>query len=55
MGIMINVLIGFQLSHCPHIWMYHDYTANTNINKSMKRALKFLYKNSCVSFLGRQI
>ena len=39
-----------QFSYCPLVWMFHDRTLDTKINKVHERALRIMYANYEFSF-----
>ena len=39
-----------HFSYCPLIWMFHDRTKNSRINKIHERALRIVYRNTESSF-----
>ena len=48
--ILLTVIVMSNLSYCPLIWMFCSKSANKEINRTNKRALKVLYEDYDSSF-----
>ena len=48
--IVMKTFIISQFNYCPLIWMFHNRTLNTKINKLHERALRLVYKNDYLTF-----
>ena len=48
--LLMKTFIESQFSYCPLIWMFHDRTMNSKINKLQERALRIVYQDYVSSF-----
>ena len=48
--ILLTSIVMLNLSYCPLIWMFCSKSANKEINRTIKRALKLLYEDYDSSF-----
>ena len=48
--IIMKAFIESQFGYCPLIWMFHNRTLNTRINKIQERALRLVYKDNTSTF-----
>ena len=44
--LLMDAFIKSQFNYCPLVWMFHDRTINSNVNKIRERALQILCKDS---------
>ena len=47
---IMKAFLESQFGYCPLVWMFHNRTLNTRINRLHERALRITYKNSKLSF-----
>ena len=50
MKLLMNAFITSQFNYCPLVWMFHNRTLNSKINKLHERALRLVYNNDDLSF-----
>ena len=48
--IIMNAFISSQFNYCPLLWMCHNRSLNTQINKIHHRALSIVYRDNTSSF-----
>ena len=48
--LIMKTFIESQFNYCPLIWMFHNRTLNTKINKLHERALRVVYKDDNLTF-----
>ena len=49
--LLMDAFIKSQFIYCPLVWMFHDRTINSNVNKIRERALRIVCKDSGNDFL----
>ena len=47
---IMNAFFSSQFAYCPLVWMFHNRTRNTRINKLQERALRLAHNNNTSSF-----
>ena len=48
--ILMRTFIQSQFNYCPLVWMFHNRTLNSKINRLHERALRIVYKNDELNF-----
>ena len=48
--ILMKSLIESQFNYCPLVWMFHNRTLNSKIDKLQERALRIVYQDNVSSF-----
>ena len=48
--LVMKTFIISQFNYCSLIWIFHNRTLNTKINKLHERALRLVYKNDTLTF-----
>ena len=47
---LVEAFIESQFGYCPLPWMFHSRTLNNRINELHERALRFVYKDTYLTF-----
>ena len=50
--LLMDAFIRLQFNYCPLVWMFHDRTINSKVNKIRERALRIVCKDSGNDFLN---
>ena len=50
--LLMDALINSQFNYCPCVWMFHDRTINSKVNKIRERALRIVCKDSGNDFVN---
>ena len=51
--LLMIAFIKSQFNYCPLVWMFHDRTINSKVNKSRERALQIVCKDSGNDFVTK--
>ncbi len=50
--LLMDAFINSQFNYCPLVWMFHDRTINSKVNKIRERALRIVCKDSGNDFVN---